>query len=63
MWEFYLAGAETAFRYENLMVFQLQLAKDQNALPLTRDYTNTAEHDFRVRDWRFPPQPVRRAKR
>ena len=33
MWEFYLAGAETGFRYQNLMVFQLQLAKDQTALP------------------------------
>jgi cyclopropane-fatty-acyl-phospholipid synthase len=63
MWEFYLAGAETAFRYENLMVFQLQLTKEQKALPLTRDYVHTAEHDFRVRDGRFPPQPVRRARR
>ncbi len=27
MWEFYLAGSETAFRYQNLVVFQLQLAK------------------------------------
>ena len=63
MWEFYLAGAETGFRYQNLMVFQLQLAKDQTALPRTRDYVHTFEHDFRVRDGRFPPQPVRRARR
>ena len=27
MWEFYLAGSETAFRYQNLVVFQIQLAK------------------------------------
>ena len=27
MWEFYLAGSETAFRYQNLVVFQVQLAK------------------------------------
>ncbi len=38
MWEFYLAGSEAAFRYQNLMVFQIQLAKDQTVVPLTRDY-------------------------
>ena len=63
MWEFYLAGAETGFRYQNLMVFQLQLTKDQKALPLTRDYIHTAEHELRARDGRFPPQPVRRRAR
>src|SRR5215475_12584174 len=63
MWEFYLAGAETGFRYQNLMVFQVQLTKDQNALPLTRDYCHTAEQEFRARDGRFPPQPVRRVRR
>ena len=38
MWEFYLAGSETAFRYQDLVVFQIQLAKRIDALPLTRDY-------------------------
>jgi cyclopropane-fatty-acyl-phospholipid synthase len=38
MWEFYLAGAEAAFREGDLVVFQLQLAKDRRAVPLTRDY-------------------------
>ncbi len=63
MWEFYLAGAETGFRYQNLMVFQLQLIKDQKALPLTRDYIFTSERDFRTRDARFRPQGARRARR
>jgi len=63
MWEFYLAGAETGFRYQNLMVFQLQLTKDQKALPLTRDYIQTAELELRVRDGHFPPQRARRARR
>jgi len=63
MWEFYLAGAETGFRYQHLMVFQLQLAKDQNVLPLTRDYVHTTERELRLRDGRFPPQPVKRARR
>ncbi len=38
MWEFYLSGAEVAFRNEYQMVFQMQLTKDQEAVPLTRDY-------------------------
>jgi cyclopropane-fatty-acyl-phospholipid synthase len=38
MWEFYLAASETAFCYQGLMVFQLQLAKRIDTLPITRDY-------------------------
>ena len=38
MWEFYLAGSEAFFRCMDGMVFQIQLAKDRNAVPMTRDY-------------------------
>jgi len=38
MWEFYLAGSELSFRYHGMMVFQIQLIKQIDALPLTRDY-------------------------
>ncbi|HWC62720.1 MAG TPA: cyclopropane-fatty-acyl-phospholipid synthase family protein [Rhizomicrobium sp.] len=38
MWEFYLAGAEMAFRHEKQVVFQIQITKRVDALPLTRDY-------------------------
>ncbi len=38
MWEFYLAGSEMAFRHWNQMVFQIQLAKRLDTVPLTRDY-------------------------
>jgi cyclopropane-fatty-acyl-phospholipid synthase len=38
MWEFYLVGAELTFRRMGHMVFQLQLARRQEAVPLTRDY-------------------------
>ena len=38
MWEFYLAGSETSFRVDGHMVMQLQLAKRQETVPLTRDY-------------------------
>ncbi len=43
MWEFYLAGCEIAFRYMNQMVFQIQIARRQDAVPLTRDYMVEAE--------------------
>jgi cyclopropane-fatty-acyl-phospholipid synthase len=38
MWEFYLVSAEMDFRYLSTMVFQIQLARDIDAVPLTRDY-------------------------
>jgi cyclopropane-fatty-acyl-phospholipid synthase len=38
MWEYYLAGFESSFRHYGLAVFQIQLAKDLNAVPLTRGY-------------------------
>ena len=38
MWEYYLAAGELAFRYGGHMVFQLQLTKRIDALPITRDY-------------------------
>lgn len=43
MWEFYLAGCEAAFRHQYLMVFQLQMAKRIDTVPLTRDYMVEAE--------------------
>jgi cyclopropane-fatty-acyl-phospholipid synthase len=43
MWEFYLAGCEIAFRYMNQMVFQIQIARRQDTVPLTRDYMVDAE--------------------
>ena len=43
MWEFYLAACEAGFRHNGLVVFQIQLAKRNDAVPLTRDYI-AAEH-------------------
>ncbi|MBX8813457.1 class I SAM-dependent methyltransferase [Pseudochrobactrum algeriensis] len=43
MWEFYLAGSESAFRWQNMMVFQIQLAHRQDAVPLTRNYIEQEE--------------------
>lgn len=38
MWDFYLSSAECAFRNLGHVVFQIQLAKKQDAVPLTREY-------------------------
>jgi cyclopropane-fatty-acyl-phospholipid synthase len=47
IWEFYLAASESAFRWQNLVIFQFQLAHDQEAVPLTRDYIPSAENCLR----------------
>lgn len=43
MWEFYLAGSEGAFRFQNFVVFQIQLVRRVDALPITRDYIGATE--------------------
>ncbi|MBN9580585.1 MAG: class I SAM-dependent methyltransferase [Afipia sp.] len=48
MWEFYLSASEMSFRKQNGMVFQIQLAKRQDAVPLTRDYIGREEQRLRA---------------
>ena len=43
MWEFYLAGSEATFRHGGHVVFQLQLSKRIDAVPITRDYITAFE--------------------
>jgi cyclopropane-fatty-acyl-phospholipid synthase len=38
MWEYYLAISEVAFRWAGYAVFQIQLAKTADAVPITRAY-------------------------
>jgi cyclopropane-fatty-acyl-phospholipid synthase len=38
MWEFYLIGSELAFRRQGHMVWQMQLARSVDTVPMTRDY-------------------------
>ena len=47
MWEFYLAASEMTFRKQNTMVFQLQITKRQNVVPITRDYIPREEARLR----------------
>lgn len=42
-WEFYLIGCEMSFRFGGLMVFQIQICKKADALPITRDYMRAWE--------------------
>ncbi len=41
MWRYYLVSAEQSFRHYKQVVFQVQLARRQDAVPLTRDYLFT----------------------
>jgi cyclopropane-fatty-acyl-phospholipid synthase len=43
MWEFYLAGSEMAFRHDGEVVFQIQISKRLDTLPITRDYMRDEE--------------------
>jgi cyclopropane-fatty-acyl-phospholipid synthase len=56
MWEFYLAGAEMAFRHIGHVVFQIQIAKRIDALPLTRDYMIDIERAIRAAIGTQPPR-------
>ncbi len=47
MWEFYLAGSEMSFRHYGFMVFQVQLSRAIDAVPLTRDYMFDTERKLR----------------
>jgi cyclopropane-fatty-acyl-phospholipid synthase len=44
MWDIYLTGSEIAFRRQSHIVFQMQMAKRVDAVPLTRDYMFDWEH-------------------
>lgn len=48
IWEFYLAICEVSFRCADLVVFQLQLAKQHGVVPTTRDYQYIGQQDLSV---------------
>jgi cyclopropane-fatty-acyl-phospholipid synthase len=60
MWEFYLACSESAFRRQDMMVMQVQLAKRQGVVPITRDYIMQAETRLRALEGGHPT-PLRLA--
>lgn len=53
MWLFYLVLCEIGFRHRTMMVFQLQLAKQIDTLPITRNY---------ITDWERAHEPRTRGR-
>jgi cyclopropane-fatty-acyl-phospholipid synthase len=60
MWEFYLAASEMAFRHQGMTVFQIQLAKRVDAVPITRHYIEREEERLRKQERKSAP-PLRMA--
>jgi cyclopropane-fatty-acyl-phospholipid synthase len=56
MWNFYLACSEMSFRQQSLMNFQIQLARRQDAVPLTRDYIGQEEARLLAAEGRLQPR-------
>ncbi len=53
MWRYYLLGSELTFRLDDQVVFQFQLSRRQNAVPLTRDYLYRGDDLRRDRSPRY----------
>ncbi len=49
MWRYYLKAAEHTFRHNRQCVFQMQMARRQDAVPLTRDYLHPVETTGQMR--------------
>ena len=60
MFEFYLTGSELTFRRSGHMVWQLQVAHDQAAVPLTRDYIAAVEAGQPIGETAEAGNPLRR---
>jgi cyclopropane-fatty-acyl-phospholipid synthase len=50
MWQFYLVGAEAAFRYGAMVNWQIQYVRRRDALPMTRDFMFEEERRLRALD-------------
>ena len=59
MWQYYLAGAEQAFRNGKMVNWQMIYVKDRNALPMTRDWIVEESARLRASDvapeWHLDP--------
>ncbi|MBB3454278.1 cyclopropane-fatty-acyl-phospholipid synthase [Rhizobium sp. BK313] len=56
MWEFYLAGSEMGFRWDELFIMQIQLSKNQFAVPDNRNYI--AEREAKLREFEATRAPL-----
>jgi cyclopropane-fatty-acyl-phospholipid synthase len=48
MWRYYLVASEQSFRFHRHVVFQMQVAKSLETVPLTRDYMYVPEAQARL---------------
>jgi cyclopropane-fatty-acyl-phospholipid synthase len=66
MWEFYLAASEASFRFQDMVVFQLQITRRNNTLPITRGYIEEVEQAIALQDGGVAERehkPVRQRRR
>jgi cyclopropane-fatty-acyl-phospholipid synthase len=56
MWEFYLAGSEMGFRWDDLFIMQIQIAKNQFATPDNRNYV--AEREAKLKEFEATRPPL-----
>jgi cyclopropane-fatty-acyl-phospholipid synthase len=61
MWEYYLSCCEAAFRYQDVAVFQVQCARNPEAVPVTRDYIAERMRSLRQREAADAPRASRTA--
>jgi cyclopropane-fatty-acyl-phospholipid synthase len=55
MWEFYLAGSEIGFRWDELFIMQIQISKNQYSTPDSRDYIEQNEAKLKEFEATRPP--------
>ena len=56
MWEFYLAGSEMGFRWDELFIEQIQITKNQFATPDNRNYI--AQNEAKLREFEATRPPL-----
>jgi cyclopropane-fatty-acyl-phospholipid synthase len=50
MWEFYLLSAQMMFQTGSQLVFQMQLARKRDAVPIVRDYITDRQRRYHGKD-------------
>ena len=60
MWEFYLAGSEVAFRHDRMFIFQIQIARHQDAVPYQRGYI--AEREAKLKEFESTRAPLEKVE-
>jgi len=62
MWEMYLLGCEMVFSVQDMTVLQLQITRQVDALPITRNYMAEAEQALALRDGGIGPSSIKQVE-